>query len=80
MADTTVTVVLQSAERIGCSVNGNPTWLLHTDGGTFRTMSDASAGYEVDNVLPRRHRGETDPTLKLTLTPAKRVRYFEKVS
>jgi hypothetical protein len=74
--DTTVDGVIYSAERLNNSVNGNPRYRLVMDLGddvleTYVTMSDASAGYNVQNLYARRDR------VRLTLTPAGRVRYIE---
>jgi hypothetical protein len=50
MADQTFDVVIDSVTRLNNSVNGNPTYLLHTVGGaTFRTQSDSSVSYEINN-------------------------------
>jgi hypothetical protein len=45
---------LITAERLNCSINGNPRWLvrfetMHGDRIAAKTASDASAGYMVDN-------------------------------
>lgn len=67
---------LLSADRLNNSVNGNPTWLLRTDHGDFRTQSDASIGYEVSNHLGRPEhtdRSWVGRKVKFTATPAGRV-------
>jgi hypothetical protein len=67
-----ITATLISVTRTRNSVNGNPTWILHTDQGDLVTQSDASIGYEVDN-----HTGGRDDwtgrTVVFTATPARRV-------
>jgi hypothetical protein len=45
---------LITADRLNCSINGNPRWLvrfetMHGDRITAKTTSDSSAGYVVDN-------------------------------
>ena len=44
-----VVVTLLGAERAGTSSMGNPTWDLLTDRGAFRTETNGSIGYSVDN-------------------------------
>jgi len=44
-----ITATLYGATRKRNSVNGNPTWMLHTDAGDLVTQSDSAIGYEVDN-------------------------------
>lgn len=73
----TIETDLFSATRQGCSVNGNPRFDLHTSDGTFRTMSDASCSYDVDNITRTIPRGETIP-VTLSLTPAGRVWNIER--
>jgi hypothetical protein len=43
------TATFHGATRHGASVNGNPTWILHTSEGDYRTQKDASLGYSVSN-------------------------------
>lgn len=66
------TATLTGATRIGSSVNGNPTWMLHTDAGDYRTQADAGLGYEVAN-----HTGGPGSWIgkrvTFTATPAGRV-------
>jgi hypothetical protein len=70
----TFTATFHHAERIGCSTNGNPTWLLHTSEGTFRTQSDTGLGYEVANHDRTPERGGwRDREVRFTATPAGRV-------
>lgn len=68
-----ITATLTGATRKGASVNGNPTWILHTSKGDLVTQSDSSIGYEVDN-----HTGRSDSWIGrevvFTATPARRVR------
>ena len=40
-------VTVRDTVRAGHSVNGNPTWNVLTDEGTFRTLTDASVGYSI---------------------------------
>jgi hypothetical protein len=50
---TTVTATLNGATRLNNSVNGNPTWMLHTSEGDLRTSSDTAVSYEVSNHTGR---------------------------
>lgn len=43
------TATFHGATRATNSVNGNPTWVLHTSEGAYRTQSDASLGYSISN-------------------------------
>lgn len=67
-----ITATLTGTTRKGSSVNGNPTWILHTNEGDLVTQSDASIGYEVSN-----HTGRSDSWVGhgvvFTATPARRV-------
>lgn len=67
-----ITATLHGATRKGHSVNGNPTWTLHTDAGDLVTQSDSQIGYEVSN-----HTGGTGDwvgrRVVFTATPARRV-------
>lgn len=72
MADKTITTVFRGATRKGASVNGNPTWILHTDDGDYTTQSDASLGYEVSNLTHSRL-GIVGKRVVLTMTRAGRV-------
>lgn len=72
----TFTATFYGAERLTNSTNGNPRWKLSTSEGTYRTQSDASLGYDVDN-----HNGRPEHTdrswrgreVEFTATPAGRV-------
>lgn len=68
----TVSTVFRGATRKGSSTNGNPTWILHTDAGDYRTQTDASIGYSVSNYTggPGSMIGKA---VDLTLTRAGRV-------
>lgn len=72
------TATLHGASRHGLSANGNPTWVLHTSEGDYRTQTDAALGYEVSN-----HAGGTDTWIgkrvKFTATPTGRVYAWELV-
>jgi hypothetical protein len=48
-----ITVTLTNAHRAGTSANGNPSWDLYTEQGIYRTESDSSIGYEVENRTTR---------------------------
>lgn len=67
-----ITATLTGATRKRNSVNGNPTWILHTDAGDLVTQSDASISYEVAN-----HTGRSDSwvgrEVVFTATPARKV-------
>lgn len=67
----TVSTDLLSATRLGSTINGNPTWMLHTTDGDYRVSNDSSVSYDVNNLIPRR--GETAAQVTLHLTRAGRV-------
>jgi hypothetical protein len=76
---TLFTGTIQQITRTTSSTNGNPAFLVRMEGtgvGTeyvpgpqFRTQTDSSVGYEIENYSPRRH---PEP-VQLTLTPAGRI-------
>lgn len=73
---TTITATLYGADRHGCSVNGNPTWILRTSEGNLRTQSDAGIGYEVNNHTGRPEHNTSSwigREVRFTLTRAGRV-------
>jgi hypothetical protein len=76
--DTTVTTTLLYADRLKNSVNGNPRFRLHTSDGSFQTMSDASSAYDVESILSHRRSAPLGVLVRLTLTPARRVRDIER--
>ena len=47
--DKKFTATLYGATRKNNSTNGNPSWILHTSDGDYRTQTDAAIGYEVAN-------------------------------
>lgn len=60
--------VITHIERIGMSVNGNPNYRVHLDNGNvYRTSSDSSVVYEIDNAVFR------GVTVRLLLTKANRI-------
>jgi hypothetical protein len=60
--------VITHVERIGMSVNGNPNYRVTLDNGnTYRTGSDSSVVYEIDNAVFR------GVTVRLLLTEAHRI-------
>jgi len=60
--------VITHLERLNNSVNGNPAWRVHLDNGNvYRTQSDSSVSYEIDNGT---YRGVT---VRLLLTKAHRI-------
>jgi hypothetical protein len=67
-----ITATLHGATRKGASVNGNPTWILHTDQGDLVTQSDSTINYEVSNHTGGRE-DWTGRTVVFTATPARRV-------
>lgn len=77
-------VQIRAAERRRNSVNGNPTWALHTSEGTFMTEKDASLGYGIENYTNSHHPdtfviGDGVPPVTLIVTSkAARVCYIEK--
>lgn len=55
-------------ERIGMSTQGNPNYRVTLDtGNTYRTSSDSSVVYEIDNAVFR------GVTVRLLLTEANRI-------
>jgi len=66
---TTVTVTIVSLERLNNSVNGNPRFKIHTDGGWYITSSDHGFCYSIENDW----RGKDTRDAVLTLTRAGRV-------
>lgn len=69
--NTTLHTTVRTVKRANSSVNGNPAYYLHTDDGTFRTMSDAGWAYGLENDFTVN--GEHDIDVTLTLSPAGRV-------
>lgn len=55
-------------ERVGCSVNGNPRYVITTEDDAYNTMSDASFVYGITN-----NGGPIGKIMKLRLTPQGRV-------
>jgi hypothetical protein len=81
--DRTVSVSILAVERVGTSVNGNPTYDLTVREETgevtrYRTMSDASCGYSAGNYRPSHRDGYAPVPAILTLTRAGRVRYLTR--
>lgn len=74
----TFTAIFEGATRRNGSVNGNPTWTLHTSEGDYRTQSDAALGYEVSNHTHSRH-GLVGQLVTFTATLAGRVWNMEPV-
>ena len=76
MSRDTVTkgLVIDSAERLYNSVNGNPRWrVTFTDGTSALTMSDASVSYDIQNLTEPRNAAQT-----VTFTHSGRIRYITK--
>lgn len=69
----TMRVTLLGATRTGSSKYGNPSWILHTSAGDFRTQTDSQIGYEVNN-----HTGGPDSWIDkpVTLTMTLRSRVY----
>lgn len=60
--------VITHIERINSSTNGNPNFRVHLDNGNvYRTSSDSSVVYEINNPV---YRGVT---VRLLLTEANRI-------
>lgn len=60
--------VITHIERLNNSVNGNPAYRVHLDNGNvYRTQSDSSVAYEINNGT---YRGVT---VRLLLTKAHRI-------
>ena len=68
----TFTATFHGATCKGSSVNGNPTWILHTSDGDYVTQSDASLGYSVSNHT-HSTLGWIGREVTFTATPAGRV-------
>lgn len=75
--ETTFTATFHGATRKGNSVNGNPTWLLHTSEGDFTTQSDASLGYSVSNYIGRTGDSLVGKRVKFTGTLTRRIWHME---
>ena len=68
-------LVIHSAERLRCSVNGNPRFLIRfTDGSSAQTQSDASVGYDIENFTMSRHEGRL---MRGAFTRAGKIRALE---
>lgn len=81
MADQEITATFHGATRALNSPNGNPTWILHTSEGDFRTGADASIGYDIDNHTNSRDDADdwVGKSVVFTLTGrAKRVSYWRR--
>jgi hypothetical protein len=74
--EVTTEVLMYGADRMGCSVNGNPRWSISTADGTYVTQSDSACSYDVDNIR-RTIPYEGSIRVRLTTTPAKRVLKIE---
>lgn len=73
-----ITTTLKGATRENNSINGNPTWRLHTTDGDYLTELDASVGYDVDNhVNPDMSEPWLGKEIVLTtVDPGRRVAYW----
>lgn len=74
---------IRAITRKNNSVNGNPTYVLHTSEGDYRTQSDAALGYGIENYtnsrFPDTHViGDDVPAVTLVATPTGRVWGIEK--
>lgn len=68
MADYAAEGVITHLERLNNSTMGNPAWRVHLDDGSvYRTQSNASVSYEINN---RTYRGVK---VRLLLTKAHRI-------
>lgn len=66
--------VIESAKRLNNSVNGNPRFRVRfTDGSVSVTMSDASAGYDIQNLLR-----EPETLVLVTFTRAGLIRFIQR--
>jgi hypothetical protein len=60
--------VITHLERLNNSINGNPAYRVTLDNGnSYRTQSDSSVSYEINNGTYR------DATVRLLLTKAHRI-------
>jgi len=60
--------VITHLERLNNSINGNPAYRVTLDNGnSYRTQSDSSVSYEINNGTYR------DVTVRLLLTKARRI-------
>lgn len=74
-------VAIFRADRARSSTLGNPSWVLHTDRGPYRTKSNASLGYGIENLMAPAHRpaephhviGDNRPRVTLVTTAAGHV-------
>lgn len=69
---------IHSVERRNSSANGNPTFVLHTSEGDYRTQTDATLGYGIENLTNSRFPatyviGDDVPAVTLLSTPTGRV-------
>lgn len=74
---------IRSISRAKNSANGNPTFVLHTSEGDYRTQSDAALGYSLTNYTNTRFPdtyviGDGVPAVMLVATRAGRVWGIEK--
>lgn len=74
---------IRSITRKNNSANGNPSFVLHTSEGDYRTQADASLGYAIENYtnsrFPETHViGDNVPAVVLLATPTGRVWGIER--
>lgn len=74
---------IRSITRKNNSSNGNPSYVLHTSEGDYRTQVDASLGYSIENYtnsrFPDTHViGDNVPAVVLLATQTGRVWGIEK--
>jgi len=71
----TITTIFRGAEYVRTSRNGNPTFRVVTDDGTYLTETDGSIGYSIGNYTNSRI-GLIGKPVVLTLTRNGRVTHM----
>lgn len=75
MNDNTYTAVINRVTRTNNSANGNPSWVIHFEGGqTARTQIDAAVNYGIENPE------NIGVPVKITLSRAGRVVYVVPIN
>lgn len=75
MNDTTYTAVISRVTRMNNSANGNPSWVIHFEGGhTARTQTDAAVNHGLDNPE------NIGVPVKITVSRAGRVVYVVPIN
>jgi len=65
------TYVIDHVIRLNNSKNGNPRYDVHfTNGESYRTQSDGSVNYDIDNIMMSKNTGRP---VTVQLTPGRRI-------